>query len=346
MTVQEVFAVKTLGPQISVLSSDKDTSISSPQAPDPIGNSPKTLRSQTSTLTGTSTSITFGSQPELPPLPIPSLDETLNKFLQNLEALQEDEQERSEAQNIVLEFMKDDGPKLQELLLSYDREGRETGEMWSCVKQFWNDSYLAPDSSIVLNLNPLFVLEDSPDPKIVPFAGEPHCVLLLSNLPLSSDMKNLKPDSGKPLCMNHQSRALFAASRVPMKNSKDSIHVFDKSNHVAVMCCAQLYYFQALWPDGHCAIDEGDLVDILSAIHSHAIAMDHVDSSKSAIGVLTSLNRNEWATARDDIIKNPKNEEGLQIVDSALFVLVLDDYIPKNKHCLFFLQADGDAWAP
>jgi hypothetical protein len=155
-------------------------------------------------------------------------------------------------------------------------------------------------------------------------------------------MKNLKPDSGKPLCMNHQSRALFAASRVPIKKSKDSIHVFDKSNHVAVMCFAQLYYFQALWPDDHCAIDEGGLVDILSAIHSHAIAMDPVDSSKSAIGVLTSLNRNEWATAREDIIKNPKNKEGLQIVDSALFVLVLDDYIPKNKHSLLF----GDAWAP
>jgi hypothetical protein len=189
MTVQEVFAVKTLGPQISVLSSDKDTSISSPQAPDPIGNSPKTLRSQTSTLTGTSTSITFGSQPELPPLPIPSLDETLNKFLQNLEALQEDEQERSEAQNIVLEFMKDDGPKLQELLLSYDREGRETGEMWSCVKQFWNDSYLAPDSSIVLNLNPLFVLEDSPDPKIAKDPIRRGASLCFASVKLASQLR-------------------------------------------------------------------------------------------------------------------------------------------------------------
>ena len=50
------------------------------------------------------TSITYGAQPELPPLPIPSLDETLNKFLQNLDALQSAE-ERIEAQRIVLEFM-------------------------------------------------------------------------------------------------------------------------------------------------------------------------------------------------------------------------------------------------
>lgn len=329
MTVREVFEVKTLQTQISALS-DKETGPTCPQPPGPGENN--VTKSDASSK---ATSITFGGQMDLPPLPIPSLDETLNKFLKNLEALHDDEEEKIEAQNIVHEFMKGDAPKLQELLLSYDREGRRTGEIGSYVEEFWNDAYLVPDSSVVLNLNPFFVLEDSPDPKIANDPIRRAASLCFASVKLASQLRyeKLRPDThrGTPLCMD-QFRALFATSRVPVKNSKDSILVFDKSNHVAVMCCSQLYYFQALWPDGDCAIDEGDLVDILSAIHSHAVEMDPIEASKSAIGVLTSLSRKEWASARVDMMRIPKNKEGLQIVDSALFVLVLDDYIPRDKH--------------
>jgi hypothetical protein len=96
------------------------------------------------------TSITFGGQGELPPLPIPSLEETLNRFLKNLEALQEYDDQREATKQVVVEFLQTDGPKLQELLLEYDRRGRERGEIGSYVEEFWNDAYLAPDSSVVL----------------------------------------------------------------------------------------------------------------------------------------------------------------------------------------------------
>jgi carnitine O-acetyltransferase len=145
-----------------------------------------------------------------------------------------------------------------------------------------------------------------------------------------------------------QFRALFGASRIPKRNSKDTIAVYDQTNHVAVMCCNQLYYFQALWPDGDIAVDEGDLCDILEAIHAHAHkhgkdddddgTMDEDDrqylSSLSAVGVLTSLSRSEWAIVREEMIADSpiKNSESFTIVDSALFVLVLDDYVPPNKN--------------
>ena len=175
-----------------------------------------------------------------------------------------------------------------------------------------------------------------------------------------------------------QFRALFGASRVPKRSAKDTIAVYEKTNHVAVMCCNQLFYFQALWPDGDVAVDEGDLADILEAIRvyahnklekkkkpnstttttipgargipdstkrggfsgSNSNNIDNEDEDKnyvdsmSALGVLTSLGRNQWAKAREEMIQfSPaKNTESFKIVDSALFVLVLDDYIPKNKH--------------
>jgi len=134
-----------------------------------------------------------------------------------------------------------------------------------------------------------------------------------------------------------QFKALFATSRIPIKNAKDTIYVFDKSNHIAVLCRGSVYYFQVLWPDGHVAVDETDIADILEAIQRHA--KEEVGTSKDAlkgqqsIGVLTSLPRNDWAEAREELTKHsPQNAESLKIIDSALFVLVLDDYIPQNKH--------------
>ena len=335
ITVSDVFK-SSLKPQLSALS---DRSVT-----DNNKTNTKTYNRETSSETSATkttryskrSSVTYRGQFELPPLPVPSLDETLNKFLSCLEALHEDEEERVEAQQIVLDFMKEDGPKLQELLVEYDRIGRDTGEIGSYIEQFWNESYLAPDSSVVLNLNPFFVLEDSPDPKIARDPTRRAAQLAFASVRLASQLRSekLRPDThrGKPLCMD-QFRSLLGTTRVPMKKCKDTIHVYENPNHVAVMCRSQIYYFQVLWPDGDVAVDEKDLVDILTAIRAHAEELDPVTTTENAIGVLTSLGRNEWAMAREEMVSfDRKNEDSLQIVDSALFMLILDEYIPESKH--------------
>lgn len=83
------------------------------------------------------TSITYAAQTDLPALPIPGLEETLNKFLRNLEALQTEE-EHMESKKTVLDFLQNDGPKLQELLVDYDSRKRACGEIGSYVEEFWN----------------------------------------------------------------------------------------------------------------------------------------------------------------------------------------------------------------
>eukprot|EP00977_Amphora_coffeiformis_P022191 scaffold10570_cov176-Amphora_coffeaeformis.AAC.41 len=103
-------------------------------------------------------SITYAHQEELPRLPIPTLEETLDKFPVFLEAIQTPK-EHEETKRVTHEFKKGAGPKLQEALLEYEKEGYESGEFGSYVEEFWNEAYLSPDSSVVLNLNPFFVLE-------------------------------------------------------------------------------------------------------------------------------------------------------------------------------------------
>lgn len=98
---------------------------------------PASLRSLQSNVTVPSTSITYGSQSKLPRLPVPSLEETLrSRFPAALEALQ-DERQQAETKRVAEEFLAGEGPKLQKLLLEYEKEGVETGRIGSYVEEFW-----------------------------------------------------------------------------------------------------------------------------------------------------------------------------------------------------------------
>lgn len=276
--------------------------------------------------------ITYSKQDELPRLPIPTLDETLNKLLLHLEALQTEE-EKSQAQEEVLEFMIGDGPVLQQLLLEYDQEGLETGLLGSYIEEFWNDSYLVPDQSVVLNLNPFFVLEDGPDPKTAKDPLKRAASLCFAAVKLASTIREetFLPDTFKdnPLCMD-QFKAVFGTARVPHLTG-DDIDVYPSSSHVVVFARNQVYYFQALWPDGTVAVDEEDILEILSAIDKNAkLVKNPAESARTCPGVLTSLGRREWAKIRIELEKDASNQQFLTIVDSGLFVLVLDTVIPQN----------------
>ena len=179
--------------------------------------------SVTNSTSRTAASITFGPQDNLPSLPVPSIEETMAKFLKNLEALEVDgdPEDRRETERIVREFLFDTrkdngssatttdscvtGPVLQELLLDYDKNGRKSGAIGSYVEEFWSDAYLAPDASVVLNLNPYFLLEESPDPKLAGNQIRRAASLCFASVKMASQLRNetLKPDTfrGKALCM-------------------------------------------------------------------------------------------------------------------------------------------------
>lgn len=81
------------------------------------------------------------------------------------------------------------------------------------------------------------------------------------------------------------------------------------------------------------AVDEGDILEILQAIEKHAMETDPEEASREALGVFTSLPRSQWASARTDLINSSDaNRQALQVIDSALFVLVLDNYEPETVH--------------
>ncbi|EED89384.1 carnitine acetyl transferase, partial [Thalassiosira pseudonana CCMP1335] len=290
----------------------------------------------------------------LPRLPIPSLEDTMARFPAAVCALLSSShdsddgssspsdihgvntKEMEECLASIHNFLETDGPPLQKMLVEYERKGREDGTLGSFVEEFWSDAYLAPDSSVVMNLNPFFVLEDGPDTKKSKDQCSRAASLCFSAIKLASSLKNetLVPDAfkGKPLCMD-QFRALFGACRVPETENKDTVAVNPDSTHVVVLDNNQMYFFQALWPDGTVAVNEEDILQILLAIRADASKVAPEVSSRNALGVLTTLPRREWASARDHIISSSiHNSTALDIVDGALFILVIDDMTPKDIH--------------
>lgn len=176
---------------------------------------------------------TYAAQDRLPRLPIPPLEVTLEKFQARLEALQ-DESQRAETGRVAQEFLDGVGPALQEALREYEATGFESREIGSYVEAFWNESYLSPDASVVLNLNPFFVLEGSPDPKIANDQLRRAAGLCFASVKMASVLKHekLTPDifRGVPLCMD-QFKALFGSSRQPTLKESDDVHVYNDSSH-------------------------------------------------------------------------------------------------------------------
>jgi hypothetical protein len=184
-------------------------------------------------------SVTYGSQGLLPRLPVPTLEATLEKFPKVLEALQ-DEQEREETKRAVEEFLTGPGPALQQALIDYEADAVATGTVGSYVEDFWNECYLAPDSSVVLNLNPFFVLEQGPDPKTAKDQLHRAASLCFASLKIASSLKaeTMPPDTfkGRPLCMD-QYKVLFGASRQPVMHKSDDVHVYADSSHGKLAGC-------------------------------------------------------------------------------------------------------------
>ncbi|TDZ58474.1 putative mitochondrial carnitine O-acetyltransferase [Colletotrichum trifolii] len=274
--------------------------------------------------------VTFAGQDKLKHLPIPDLETTIEKYLTALKPLQSP-REHSDTKQAVQDFLKHDGPQLQEKLKTY------AADKSSYIEQFWYDSYLNFDNPVVLNLNPFFLLEDDPTP------ARNNQVTRAASLVVSAlefvravRKEELPPDNikGQPLCMYQYSR-LFGTARVPTDNGCQ-IEQDPESRHIIVMCHGQFYWFDVLDDNNDLIMSEKDVSINLQTIIDDAAQVPIQDAAKGALGVLSTENRKIWSGLRDVLTKEEgsNNADCLGIVDSALFVLCLDYTEPADADAL------------
>ncbi|KAG0142983.1 hypothetical protein CROQUDRAFT_49466 [Cronartium quercuum f. sp. fusiforme G11] len=264
---------------------------------------------------------------DLPKLPIPPLKDTCERYLAALEALQTPD-EHAATKAVVARFLESDGPRLQEQLVTYAAQRPSR----SYIEEFWYEAYLHHTSSVVLNLNPFFILEDDPTPargnQLTRAAS-----LILASLGFVHDLRTgqLEPDSvrGTPLDMTQYDK-LFGTARVPMPNGCQMRTASD-SRHVVILRRGQFYWFDVLDSKHRPCLTERELLNSLHAILRDADRTPTSQVAESAIGLLTTETRPIWASVRAEmLVSNLTNSRCLAIVDHALFIVCLDDSSPEN----------------
>lgn len=272
---------------------------------------------------------TFRFQDQLSKLPIPKLEDTCRRYLNVLRPLQTEKEHERTCEAVQKFLDHGTGHYLESELRKY----AETRN--SYIEQFWYDSYLNYDSPVVLNLNPFFLLEDDP------FNNEATSVnpqvkravsLTVSSLKFIRALKNetLSVDTqrdGSPLCMYQYSK-LFGASRIPTEDGC-VMQSDPNSNHIIVMSKSQFYWFDVLDLQNNLIMSEQDLTVNFTLIIKDSLQTPINEVAKSSFGVLTTENRRIWAKIRasSTIVDNANNHEILSIIDSALFVICLDDIV-------------------
>lgn len=288
---------------------------------------------------------TMHFQASLPRLPIPELEKTCERYLTALQPIT-NEENFIKTQDIVRNFKDGVGKQLHEELVALDKKQKYT----SYISAPWFDMYLRSRIPIVLNFNPFMTFKDDPKP------GYNDQLIRATNMLISSlrflkslRAENLEPEvfhlnpeksdtqffrkfvrlfpksvswygaymfKAFPLDMS-QFRNLFNSTRIP-RLEKDEIRADAMGHHMLVLRNGHFYVFDVLDKDGN--------IQPPSHIHAYLtyIMKDKHPVPSHPLGFLTTENRDVWAEVRKHL-KSLGNSELLQLIDSAIYALVLDD---------------------
>ncbi|KAL3239942.1 choline/carnitine O-acyltransferase [Nakaseomyces bracarensis] len=295
---------------------------------------------------------------QLQRLPIPSLEDTLQRFIERVEPVL-NEKEARRIRTIVyseenIRLMK----QLHSQLIDYDKWLATFQPQSSYIEQFWYDSYLMYDSPLVLNVNPFFELENDPTLDYNQRGGvfQEHTLQIQrASRIISSTIKfinqirtgTLKPDTvknGQSLSMDQYQR-LFGSSRIPPKPKQLSCHLQtdSTSHHMVVMYKGSIYWFDVLDNYNRPIFNSADEIEWnLYSIIMDREKLDKTEANKNFLemGILTTESRRTWANIRQHIYEQPitQNWQNLKVIDSALFVLCLDDYVSDHKDPSYLLK--------
>eukprot|EP00753_Platysulcus_tardus_P015050 PLAT4745.2.p1 GENE.PLAT4745.2~~PLAT4745.2.p1 ORF type:complete len:641 (+),score=216.95 PLAT4745.2:280-2202(+) len=266
-------------------------------------------------------------QAELPRLPIPPLHETLERFVASAKPVLS-ETDAATAKAEAEAFVEEGGGELDAAL----REYASQPSVASYLEEWWTDSYLNDRAPCVINVNPSFLLQDGPTAEsrdqVARAASLLRSVLNFHALVASG---TLTPDKIRkaPLCMSQFTR-MFATTRVPGR-SRDELRTAADSRHIIIACRNQFYKLDVLSPDGQQLLSDAAARAALQACLDDSAAVAADEAASSAVGVLTSLPRADWAELRAALCElHADNAAAVSAIESALFLICLDDDAPAD----------------
>nr|XP_004662354.1 peroxisomal carnitine O-octanoyltransferase [Jaculus jaculus]XP_045016848.1 peroxisomal carnitine O-octanoyltransferase [Jaculus jaculus]XP_045016849.1 peroxisomal carnitine O-octanoyltransferase [Jaculus jaculus]XP_045016850.1 peroxisomal carnitine O-octanoyltransferase [Jaculus jaculus] len=271
---------------------------------------------------------TFQYQDTLPSLPVPSLEESLKKYLESVMPFA-NEEEYKKTEEIVQKFQNGVGEKLHQKLLERAKGKRNWMEEW-----WLNTAYLDVRMPSQLNVNfagPSGLFEHLWPPK----EGtqlERGSVILWHNLCywqlLRKEKVPVHKSGNTPLDM-HQFRMLFSTCKVP-GITRDSIMNYFRTeseghspSHIAVLCRGRVFVTDVMYEG--CLITPPELLRQLTYIYKKCCS----EPDGPGIAALTSEERTRWAKTREYLIDlDPENLTLLEKIQSSLLVYSIEDGSP------------------
>lgn len=259
-------------------------------------------------------------QESLPRLPVPTLDETAARYLKSLHPLLSPG-EFEKSKKAVSDFVKPDGigSKLQAKLLAR----REHPKHKNWIYDWWNDAaYLSYRDPVVPYVSYFYSHRDDRkrrDP-VKRAAAISSAVL---NFKKAVDEGTLEPEYMKklPICMDSY-QWMFNASRVPAKPADYPVK-YDPKAHKHLVAIRKNNVYKIVHEVDGKELNTAELEAQFRRVYELAV------SRGPAIGAITSENRDVATDAREVLLgADPNNKAALETIESASFVVCLDDAAP------------------
>eukprot|EP00035_Acanthoeca_spectabilis_P007931 m.146467 g.146467 ORF g.146467 m.146467 type:complete len:434 (+) comp14145_c0_seq4:132-1433(+) len=262
-----------------------------------------------------------------PPLPLPPLEDTISRYLEQLKPLLSTES-HAEAAREAAEFERVLGKDLQQQL----KRSVEADRTTSYVKPFWDAMYLGGRYPVVINSNPFVAWHPHPDPtqqsQATRTAGLVHKMLTWRQ-----GMENglVEPDGpaeppNRRLCMTEYEK-LFCTSRIPVVGGPD-VHLTEPSaRHIVVLRGAAVYKLNVVRDDGRISSERA-----IETAMAEILEFPTERDPSAAVATLTAADRDHWGRARTSLLEaDPANKVGLNTIESAILHVCLDQTVPTNR---------------
>jgi carnitine O-acetyltransferase len=285
---------------------------------------------------------TFGNEDHLPRVPLPTLQESCDRFLAWCAPLLTAD-ELAATRSAVASFLEPGGPgrTLHAALEEYDA----AAGVHSWLDTFWPYRYLGRRDRIALNANFFFLLEDS---GLGQLERSADLVAAAVDHKLRIDDERLPPavQRGRPLSME-QNKFLFSATRIPGAVRDTARTPYSGSRpgrsrerHIVVFHRGTMFRLDVIGPDGRPHTPE----ELTTGLRAVLAAGAGPAAPGTSVGHLTTKARAEWAASRQALLDlDAGNAEVLDAVETALFCLCLEDFTPADvrEACDHLLHGDS-----
>lgn len=258
-------------------------------------------------------------QDSLPRLPVPTLEETSARYIKSLHPLLSAD-ELASSKKAVEDFVKPGGVgrKLQEKLVAK----REDPNVRNWIYEWWNEAaYLAYRDPVVPYVSYFYSHRDDRRRRN-PVKRAAAITTAALEFQKQVDSGTLEPEYMKklPICMDSY-KWMFNASRVAAKPADYPVK-YDANTHKHIIAMRKNQIFKISY-----AVD-GQQMNT-SELEAQFARVYELAARQPAVGALTSENRDVWTDAREILLNAaPKNKAALEAVESASFVVCLDDAAP------------------